>query len=149
MRAHLLQAVPQRSVFVFTIHGDRQTRYAEVTQNCQIWASVNQNYILWLEILFWKCLASSLHKSTLKRVKCHHRLYLASTIFPVHYIPYVDVISFHMGRKNLPQLQWAETLTKTSAEGGASSWLEMNSYYAPATPGTAEICSWPWSQIII
>lgn len=50
-----------------------------------------------------------------------------------------------MGRKNLPQLQWAESLTKASVEAGASSWLELN-LNAPAVPGTAKIHAWPWKQ---
>lgn len=118
-----------------------------MTQNCQIWALINQNKkcIPWLGILLWKCSVSSLHKSILKRVKCHHKLYLASTIFPAYDIPHADVVFPHMGRKNLPQLQWAEHLTKTSAEAEDSSWLKLD-LHAPAAHGTAEICAWPWKQ---
>lgn len=121
------------------MNGDRQ--------NCQIWASINQRKkcIPGLGILFWKCLASSLHKSIPKKVKHHNKLCLASAIFHVYYIPYVNVISFHVGRKTCLSCSEQWWLTKTSVKAGDSSWLTVD-LYAPAIHRTAKICVWPWKQ---
>lgn len=72
--------------------------------------------------LFWKYPASNLHKPILKRVKCHHKLYLALRIFPVYCIPYVDVFSLHMGRKSLDCSKQSSLLNHQLKHGTPAGW---------------------------